>query len=85
MFVAGYKLDGQFGTEMIDKVTVTDGQVKTFNANINDISKTPIYQKILDGTTITVANTPLGLQFTAKFDAIKSNLDGTLCNYNIRI
>jgi hypothetical protein len=65
---------------MIDRITIADGQVKTVHADTNDVSKAPVYRKVLDGTTITAANTPIGMQFTAKLDAIKSNLEGILCN-----
>jgi hypothetical protein len=68
---------------MIDRITIADGHVKTVNADTNDVSKAPVYRKFLDGTTIIAANTPLGMQFTVKLDAIKSNLEGIFCNYLI--
>ncbi|XP_061166914.1 inter-alpha-trypsin inhibitor heavy chain H4-like [Saccostrea echinata] len=76
--VTDYRIDGQFGTEMINKITVKDGRVVTFNANRRDITKAPIYRKNIDGVTVKAMNTPLGLQLSAEFIAPKDNLDGIL-------
>ncbi|XP_061166903.1 inter-alpha-trypsin inhibitor heavy chain H4-like [Saccostrea echinata] len=73
-----YRISGRFGTEMINNITVNDGKDMTFNANPEDISKTPVYQTSIDGTTVSVRNTPLGFQFISEFNETKTNLEGIL-------
>ncbi|XP_061168934.1 inter-alpha-trypsin inhibitor heavy chain H4-like [Saccostrea echinata] len=73
-----YRISGRFGTEMINNITVSDGKDMTFNANPEDISKTPVYQTSIDGTTVSVRNTPLGFQFISEFNETKTNLEGIL-------
>lgn len=45
-------------------------------ADPTDVSKAPVYQKLLDTTSVVAKNTPLGLQFLATFSETQSNLDG---------
>ncbi|XP_062579365.1 inter-alpha-trypsin inhibitor heavy chain H4-like isoform X2 [Saccostrea cucullata] len=73
-----YRISGLFGTEMINNITVTDEKVMTFNSNPEDISKTPVYQTDIDGTTVSVRNTPLGFQFLSEFNETKTDLEGIL-------
>ncbi|XP_062574336.1 inter-alpha-trypsin inhibitor heavy chain H3-like [Saccostrea cucullata] len=74
----GYRIDGQFGTEIINKITVKDGRVVSFASDRGDISKTPVYQKDINDVTVTAINTPLGLQLWAEFTTTKNNLEGIL-------
>lgn len=43
---------------MIDRVSVYNGQTMLIGADPNDVSKAPVYQKLLDTTSV-VAKTPL--------------------------
>ncbi|XP_062581867.1 inter-alpha-trypsin inhibitor heavy chain H3-like [Saccostrea cucullata] len=72
----GYRMDGQFGTEMINKITVRDGRVVSFTADRRDITKTPVYQKNINDVTVTAINTPLGLQLWAEFTTTKNDVEG---------
>lgn len=71
-------MQGRFKTIMIDRVSVYNGQTMLIGADPTDVSKAPVYQKLLDTTSVVAKNTPLGLQFLATFSETQSNLDGIL-------
>lgn len=77
-------MQGRFKTIMIDRVSVYNGQTMLIGADPTDVSKAPVYQKLLDTTSVVAKNTPLGLQFLATFSETQSNLDGILDGYKLQ-
>lgn len=69
---------------MIERVTVFDEQTTSIDADPTDVSKAPVYQKLLDTTSVVAKNTPLGLQFLATFSETQTNMDGILGGYQLQ-
>nr|XP_022330397.1 inter-alpha-trypsin inhibitor heavy chain H4-like isoform X1 [Crassostrea virginica] len=74
-----FKMNGRSGPEMIDRITVTeDVQTVSYDAQPTDASKTPVFQTLLETTSLVARNTPLGLQFLANFPARNNDINGIL-------
>nr|XP_022330404.1 inter-alpha-trypsin inhibitor heavy chain H3-like isoform X3 [Crassostrea virginica] len=74
-----FKMNGRSGPDMIDRITVTeDVQTVSYDAQPTDASKTPVFQTLLETTSLVARNTPLGLQFLANFPARNNDINGIL-------
>nr|XP_022330410.1 uncharacterized protein LOC111128819 [Crassostrea virginica] len=74
-----FKMNGRSGHDMIDRITVTeDVQTVSYDAQPTDASKTPVFQTLLETTSLVARNTPLGLQFLANFPARNNDINGIL-------
>nr|XP_022331449.1 inter-alpha-trypsin inhibitor heavy chain H4-like [Crassostrea virginica] len=74
-----FKMNGLSGPDMIDRITVTeDVQTVSYDAQPTDASKTPVFQTLLETTSLVARNTPLGLQFLANFPARNNDINGIL-------
>ena len=75
-------MNGRSGHDMIDRITVTeDVQTVSYDAQPTDASKTPVFQTLLETTSLVARNTPLGLQFLANFPARNNDINGILGKY----